>query len=95
MGKFRRANAVRPYRDNSTIAIILWDVEDAVPYDVWQKIQLLMFPFDKNCLDHSSVLLFCASIVSSGNIRLPTELPSTAASSKLSILTLNIPDAPK
>jgi hypothetical protein len=38
----KRANTVRPYRDNSTFAIGLRDVEDAVHYDMRRKITLAL-----------------------------------------------------
>lgn len=38
----KRANTVRHYRDNSTFAIGLRDVEDAVPYDMRRKITLAL-----------------------------------------------------
>ena len=38
----KRANKVRPYSDNSTFAIGLHDVEDAVHYDMRRKIALAL-----------------------------------------------------
>lgn len=38
----KRANTVRPYRDNPTFAIGLRDVEDAVHYDMRRKITLAL-----------------------------------------------------
>lgn len=39
-----RANTVRPYDDDFTFAAVSWDVEDAVPYNIAEKMQLLSPP---------------------------------------------------